>query len=109
MPAHPSWDTAKVRHRECIDTLQKVLKLRKRGRLMALPQTLASFRWHPDSATVKAETESMEESDQLRMKYMPRPLALGYQVLRWPGRWALVAAKRRVDHNTRKVATSVMA
>src|SRR5437870_2931046 len=28
---YPSWDTAKVRHRECIDTLQKVFKLRKRS------------------------------------------------------------------------------
>lgn len=89
--------------------LDLFLKLRRRGRLMALPQTLASFRWHPDSATVKAETESMEESDQLRMKYMPRPFAIGYRVLRWPGRWALVAAKRRVDRNTRRVGASVMA
>lgn len=84
--------------------LDLFLKLRRRGRLVALPRTLASFRWHPDSATVRAETESMEESDQLRMRQMPRPVAAAYGVLRWPGRWALVAAKRRVDHNTRKVA-----
>lgn len=84
--------------------LDLFLKLRRRGRLVALPQTLASFRWHPDSATVRAETESMEESDQLRMKYMPRPCAAAYRVLRWPGRWALTAAKRRVDHNTRRAA-----
>lgn len=84
--------------------LDLFLKLRRYGRLVALPQTLASFRWHPDSATVRAETESMEESDQLRMMHMPRPVAAAYGVLRWPGRWALVAAKRRVDHNTRKVA-----
>lgn len=84
--------------------LDLFLKLRRYGRLIALSRTLASFRWHPDSATVRAETQSMEESDQLRMKYMPRPVASAYNVLRWPGRWALVAAKRRVDHNTRKVA-----
>lgn len=87
--------------------LDLFLKLRRRGRLLALPRTLASFRWHPDSATVLAETESMEESDQLRMKYMPKPCAAGYQVLRWPGRWALLIAKRRVDHNTRKQSRSV--
>jgi hypothetical protein len=29
--ACPWWDTAKIWHRECIDTSQKVLKLRKRG------------------------------------------------------------------------------
>jgi GT2 family glycosyltransferase len=86
--------------------LDLFLKLRRCGKLLALPRTLAAFRWHPDSATVRDETESMEESDRLRMKYMPRPCATAYQVLRWPGRWALVAAKRRVDHNTRKVAVA---
>lgn len=86
--------------------LDLFLRLRRQGRLIALPQTLASFRWHPDSATVRGESESMEESDRLRMKYMPRPAALVYEVLRWPGRWALVAAKRRVDHNTRRVGVA---
>lgn len=86
--------------------LDLFLRLRRRGRLLALPQTVACFRWHADSATVRGETESMEESDQLRMKYMPRPAASAYRVLRWPGRWALLAAKRRVSHNTRKVAAA---
>jgi len=84
--------------------LDLYLRLRRRGRLLALPRTLASFRWHADSATVSGETESMEESDQLRMKYMPRPFAVTYRVLRWPGRWALLIAKRRVVHNTARVA-----
>ncbi len=84
--------------------LDLFLRLRRRGRLVALPRTLASFRWHADSATVRGETESMEESDQLRMKYLPRPLARIYRVLRWPGRWALVAAKRRVGRNTERAA-----
>jgi GT2 family glycosyltransferase len=84
--------------------LDLFLRLRKRGRLLALRQTLASFRWHADSATVSGETASMEESDQLRMKYMPRPVAAAYRVLRWPGRWALLLAKRRVMRNTARAA-----
>lgn len=84
--------------------LDLFLRLRKRGRLLALRRTLASFRWHDDSATVSGESESMEESDQLRMKYMPRPLAVAYRLLRWPGRWALLMAKRRVAHNTARAA-----
>ena len=84
--------------------LDLFLRLRKRGRLIALPRTLASFRWHTDSATVSSETESMEESDQLRMKYMPRPFAFAYRLLRWPGRWALLLAKRRVMRNTARAA-----
>lgn len=84
--------------------LDLFLRLRRYGRLVALPRTLASFRWHPDSATVSAETASMEESDQLRMKYMHPVAGRAYRYLRWPGRWALVAAKRRVEANTRRVS-----
>jgi GT2 family glycosyltransferase len=84
--------------------LDLFLRLRKRGRLLALRRTLASFRWHADSATVSGETASMEESDQLRMKYMPRPIAMAYRLLRWPGRWALLLAKRRVMRNTARAA-----
>jgi len=79
--------------------LDLFLQLRRRGRFVAIPKTLASFRWHADSATVGNEHASMEESDRLRMKYMSRPAARAYEYLRWPGRWALVAAKRRVDRN----------
>lgn len=79
--------------------LDLFLRLRDRGRLVAVPRTLASFRWHPDSATVGQERLSMEESDQLRMKHMAPWAARAYRILRWPGRLALWLAKRRVDHN----------
>lgn len=84
--------------------LDLFLKLRRRGRFVALPQTLAAFRWHEDSATVKGENVSMEESDQLRMRHMPPAAAQVYRVLRWPGRLALWLAKRRVDQNSARVA-----
>jgi GT2 family glycosyltransferase len=85
--------------------LDLFLRLRRHGRFVALPQTLASFRWHADSATVRSEGVSMEESDQLRMKYMSAWSARTYRVLRWPGRLALWLAKRRVDHNAARVAS----
>lgn len=84
--------------------LDLFLRLRKVGRFIPLKQTLASFRWHDDSATVKDGSGSMEESDQLRMKYMSRPAAGAYRVLRWPGRLALWLAKRRVDQNSARAA-----
>ncbi|MCW2787355.1 MAG: hypothetical protein JWP74_3872 [Marmoricola sp.] len=80
--------------------LDLFLRLRRRGRFVVLPRTLACFRWHDDSATVKGENLSMEESDQLRMRYMSPVAARAYRVLRWPGRLALWLAKRRVDRNT---------
>lgn len=89
--------------------LDLFLRLRKRGRLLAIPATLASFRWHQDSATVRGEGRSMEESDQLRMRYMRPAAAHLYRVLRWPGRFALWLAKRRVDHNTNRALRAAAA
>lgn len=86
--------------------LDLFLRLRRRGRMIAIPTTLASFRWHADSATVQGENLSMEESDQLRMKYMSPAGASVYRLLRWPGRLALWLAKRRVDRNSARVASS---
>jgi GT2 family glycosyltransferase len=87
--------------------LDLFLRLQRRGRFIALPRTLASFRWHPDSATVLAETASAEESDRVRMRYMPKPLARGYLVARWPGRWALQLVKIRVRARTSRAASLV--
>lgn len=82
--------------------LDLFLRLRSRGRLLALPRTLASFRWHPDSITVQSEEASAEEADQVRMRYMARPVAAGYRLARWPGRWALRVVKWRVRRRLRR-------
>jgi GT2 family glycosyltransferase len=84
--------------------LDLFLRLRREGRFVALPRTLASFRWHADSATVSSGEQSMEESDQVRMRYMPPAARRTYEYLRWPGRWALAAAKQRVEHNVAREA-----
>lgn len=84
--------------------LDLFLRLRRRGRVVAVPRTLAAFRWHAGSSTVEQGEASMEESDQVRMRYMPRPVAAAYDVGRWPGRWALRLAKRRVDRNVARAA-----
>lgn len=84
--------------------LDLFLRLRREGRFVALPRTLASFRWHAASTTVSGGEQSMEESDQVRMRYMPPTARRAYEVLRWPGRWALAAAKQRVQHNVAREA-----
>lgn len=86
--------------------LDLFLKLRGRGRLVPVPRTLASFRWHPDSVTVQSEEASAEEADHVRMRYMARPLAQGYRVGRWPGRWALRAVKWRVRRRARAAGSA---
>jgi GT2 family glycosyltransferase len=85
--------------------LDLFLRLRRRGRLIAVPQTLASFRWHADSATVRSQADSAEEADQVRMRYMSTPAARLYRVARWPGRLALRLIRRRVHGRARGMAT----
>jgi hypothetical protein len=86
--------------------LDLFLRLRGRGRLISLNRTLACFRWHSDSATVLAEAASAEEADRVRMRHMPTPLARGYLVARWPGRWALQLVKVYVRAKARRAQTS---
>jgi GT2 family glycosyltransferase len=85
--------------------LDLFLRLRQRGPFVALSRTLACFRWHEDSLTVRGEKFSMDQADEVRMKYMTPRGAQLYRYLRWPGRWALWLAKRRVDRNTAKAAS----
>lgn len=84
--------------------LDLFLRLRQRGPLVAVPQVVAAFRWHADSTTVGDEQASAEEADRVRMRYMSPAGARAYEVLRWPGRFALRLAKRRVRHNVRRQA-----
>jgi GT2 family glycosyltransferase len=85
--------------------LDLFLRLRRRGRLLALPRTLASFRWHADSATVRSEKSSAEEADQVRMRYLPPMAAAVYRLARWPGRWALWLVKWRLRSRVRRIGT----
>jgi hypothetical protein len=58
--AYPSWDTAKVRHRKCIDTLQKVLKLRQRGFACHWRQKLALRQRHCIDARIRGKNTASE-------------------------------------------------
>jgi GT2 family glycosyltransferase len=84
--------------------LDLFLRLRRRGTLIALNQTLASFRWHADSTTVLAEQASADEADRVRMRYMSTPVSRAYAVARWPGRWALRLVKVRVRARARRAS-----
>jgi hypothetical protein len=55
------------------------LKLKSVGRLLHIPQTLAQFRWHPDSLSVKRRWVSVSEASKVRRKHY-----LGLMKLIWP-------------------------
>jgi hypothetical protein len=45
------------------------LKLKKLGRLVFIPKTLAQFRWHPTSLSVKQRMRSVTEASRVRRKH----------------------------------------
>src|SRR6185436_10023098 len=79
--AYPSRNTAKVRHRECIDTLQKVLKLRKRGFACHWRLKLALRQRHRIDARIRSKDTS---SEACRFEwYSPTATKhIGYQLTR---------------------------
>jgi GT2 family glycosyltransferase len=50
------------------------IKLSKIGRLVYLPVTLASFRWHPDSLSVGQRRKSVSEASEVRKSHLPTTL-----------------------------------
>jgi hypothetical protein len=55
------------------------LKLQTQGKLVYVPRTLASFRWHPDSLSVKKRGKSVLEASRVRRKHYR-----GIMRLLWP-------------------------
>jgi hypothetical protein len=52
------------------------LKLKKVGKLHHLPVTLAQFRWHPDSLSVKKRWVSVSEASKVRRKHYGFPMSV---------------------------------
>ena len=50
------------------------LKLAKVGELRSIPQTLAQFRWHPDSLSVRRRCVSVSEASIVRRKHYKGPM-----------------------------------
>ncbi len=51
------------------------LRLRKLGKFVNTKQTLAAFRWHPDSMSVASRDKAQHEAEAVKQKYLPWPLA----------------------------------
>lgn len=83
--------------------LDVFLALRRHGRFIALRQTVAAFRWHPDSLTVANRRASSQEAERVKQRHLPaglRPLAPLWHV---PVRWASAIAASRVTARARKL------
>ena len=59
--------------------LDLLLKLRRQGRFVDVGQVVSQFRWHADSLTVSDRTSSLNESEEVKRRYLsPRALKLAW-------------------------------
>ena len=84
--------------------LDLLLRLRRRGRLVAVDRPVSCFRWHASSLTVSDRTASLAEADAVKRRYLP-PSARPFAPL-WerPVRGATRLAARRMNARARAVA-----
>lgn len=79
--------------------LDLFIRLSKVGRLVYLRQTLADFRWHSDSLSVRARTDSVREASEVRRAHLPawlRPVSALWEA---PVRWATLRAAKLVKEH----------
>ena len=72
------------------------IELSKLGKLKFVDQTLAQFRWHPESLSVEFRKKSVSEASQVRVSHLPgllRPISLLWE---YPVRQATLIAGKRV-------------
>jgi GT2 family glycosyltransferase len=71
------------------------IRLSKFGKVQFINQTLAQFRWHPESLSVEHRKRSVEEASQVRVSHLPAFLRAISFIWEYPVRQAtLIAGKR---------------
>jgi hypothetical protein len=72
------------------------LRFSKVGKLQYLNQTLAQFRWHPESLSVEHRKKSVAEASQVRVSHLPAFLKAISFIWEYPVRQATLIAGKRV-------------
>jgi hypothetical protein len=72
------------------------LRFSKAGKLQYLNQTLAQFRWHPESLSVEHRKKSVAEASQVRVSHLPVFLRAISFIWEYPVRQATLIAGKRV-------------
>jgi GT2 family glycosyltransferase len=80
------------------------IRLSKAGKLRFLGQTLAQFRWHPESLSVEHRKKSVAEASRVRVSHLPeflKPISLLWE---YPVRQATLVAGKRVTAKAKSKA-----
>ena len=72
------------------------IRLSKVGKLYWMNQTLAQFRWHPESLSVEHRKKSVAEASRVRLSHLPFVLRLISFIWEYPVRQATLIAGIRV-------------
>jgi GT2 family glycosyltransferase len=81
-----------------------LIRLSKAGKLRFINQTLAQFRWHPESLSVEHRRRSVAEASQVRVSHLPgllRPISFIWE---YPVRQATLVAGKRVTAQAKSKA-----
>jgi GT2 family glycosyltransferase len=73
------------------------IKLSKAGKAIYLPDTLACFRWHPDSLSVGLRKKSVAEASAVRRSHLPRWIRPISSIWEYPVMKATLIAGNRVS------------
>ncbi len=82
------------------------IRLSKKGKLKFLNQTVAQFRWHPESLSVEHRKKSVSEASKVRISHLPivlRPISILWE---YPVRQATLIAGKRVTAKAKSKARS---
>ena len=82
------------------------IRLSKLGKLKYINQTLAQFRWHPESLSVEHRKSSVAEASQVRVSHLPawlRPFSFLWE---YPVRQATLVAGNRLTAKAQSKARS---
>ena len=85
--------------------LDMFLRLRRRGRFVSTPQTVASYRWHPDALTVANRDLSIAEAESVKRKNLPAALRPASPVWQVPVRLAINVVSDQLSRRARKRAS----
>ena len=86
--------------------LDLLLKLHSQGRFVDIGQVVSQFRWHPDSLTVSDRTSSLNESEEIKRRYLsPRARKLSW-LWEKPIRGATRVAAQSVTRRARRAANA---
>jgi GT2 family glycosyltransferase len=73
------------------------IKLSKKGKIRFIDETLASFRWHPESLSVEFRKKSVDEASAVRISHLSSFLRFVSALWEFPVRQATLLAGRRVS------------